>query len=421
MLKSPDQKDFENTVRGIRSSNNYIGSLDNVRHKLELPDSTKRFEIEALLIHATREQFEESLDADMVLMALGLLKGFPSPRNSSENRSGSELITVRRRMFIWTSSYVPDKHSASNKHRKVFYESCEELKVAGEDAVKAVIKALNTEDGNAIDKVAQKLYSKRRKINEYLDEAKKYLIYSENGKVIDVELQDLKHIRQKNQNTTSTGPDESEIIENDIREDDCLETLDFEINDGDTIQQPDNSGITENSIQEDNYTENPCSDPLNPPKPKEKAPLSIIIFGIATIVLSLALFVVHTIKNYQIETIKLEPPKTIKFTNSEIYLPLGKIHNLTIDVIPPDSELHNLKCESLNPDTVEILSESNLRIKATDSFKSNTSHDATIKVYLPDNEYITDKMIVHVFDQNTNGSISEGRNNNLSSGDFIKK
>ncbi|MDE7415056.1 MAG: hypothetical protein K2N44_01890, partial [Lachnospiraceae bacterium] len=125
-------------------------------------------------------------------------------------------------------------------------------------------------------------------------------------------------------------------------------------------------------------------------------------------------------KYYKIETMELQQPKTIRFTNSEVYLPLGKIHNLTVDVTPPDIELHNLKCESLNPNTVEILSESNLRIKATDSFETNTSHDAVIKVYLSDENYIEDKMIVHVFDPNTNGSIRAEKNDNLSSGDFSK-
>ncbi len=171
-IKSPEQKDFEDAVRGIRSSSDYSGSLDIVKEKLGLPDKITHFEIEALLITATREKFKESLDADMALMALGLLKEFPSQRDISENRSGLELITIRRRMFIEMSTYVADRHNHNFSRRTRHYESYEELKTAGEDAIKAVIKALNTEDGDAINAVAQKLYSKKGKINEYLDEAK---------------------------------------------------------------------------------------------------------------------------------------------------------------------------------------------------------------------------------------------------------
>ena len=202
--ESSELEKFQKTARSIRSSSDYSVPLGIIGKYLGLPASVTDYEIEALLIAATREKFKESLDADMALMALGLLKEFPSPRDSSENRSGIDLITVRRKKFIWTSSYIADRHSSSNKRRKVFYESCEDLEAAGEDAIKAVVKALNTEDGDAINAVAQKLYSKKIKINKYLDEAKEYLIYNKKGNIVNVKLQELKNIRQLSKNTASS-------------------------------------------------------------------------------------------------------------------------------------------------------------------------------------------------------------------------
>ncbi len=61
-----------------------------------------------------------------------------------------------------------------------------------------------TEDGDAINAVAQKLYSKKIKINKYLDEAKEYLIYNKKGNIVNVKLQELKNIRQLSKNTASS-------------------------------------------------------------------------------------------------------------------------------------------------------------------------------------------------------------------------
>ncbi|MDE7418233.1 MAG: hypothetical protein K2N44_18330, partial [Lachnospiraceae bacterium] len=79
------------------------------------------------------------------------------------------------------------------------------------------------------------------------------------------------------------------------QEEDCSETPDSAVNDGNTIQQLDDTETTEDNIQEDRYTENPSSDPPNPPKPTGKVSPSIIIFRITVIVLSLSLLTVFII------------------------------------------------------------------------------------------------------------------------------
>lgn len=199
---SPEVKEIKVVICNIRSASDYHDSIDDVKKKLKLPDSVTDYEIEALLIHTVREKFGESLDADMVLMALGLLKEFDNPRNHLEDRSGKELITERRKMFIEESSYVADRHNHNNKRRKRHYESWEELKVAGKDAIDAVVSALGSEEATNIKEVAKKIHGKRRMINEYLDEAKKYLIYDEEDNIVDVKLQELKNIRQEPVNDT---------------------------------------------------------------------------------------------------------------------------------------------------------------------------------------------------------------------------
>jgi len=159
-LESPEEKEFKDIVCNIRSASNYSAAIYVVKEKLKLPGSITDYEVEALFIHATREQFGESLDADMVLMALGLLNGFDNPRNPLEDRNCVELVTARRKMFIKMSSYVADRHNHNNKRRKRHYESYDELEAAGKDAIDAVVSALGSEDAVRIKRVAKNICQK---------------------------------------------------------------------------------------------------------------------------------------------------------------------------------------------------------------------------------------------------------------------
>ena len=381
-IKSPEQKDFEDAVRGIRSSSDYSGSLDIVKEKLGLPDKITHFEIEALLITATREKFKESLDADMALMALGLLKEFPSQRDISENRSGLERITIRRRMFIEMSTYVADRHNHNFSRRTRHYESYEELKTAGEDAIKAVIKALNTEDGDAINAVAQKLYSKKGKINEYLDEAKKYLIYNKKSNIIDVKLQDLKNIRQ----------------------------------------EPPDDGNEDEPIKP------------NPPEPPTPEPDDMLIkitnwikrffrVVMVAILLLVALLLVKPISLLLARLTESPKPYSIRFSNPDEWLPFGQPKNLTVNPSPDDAALDGLRCKSEGDDAyiIEVLSEPGLHIKAIDEFDGSEPCDVNVKAYMEYDNSISDVVTIHVIKDGENEPTGEGKIHDKSSGDYSQK
>lgn len=188
-------KNFKKHMRSVRNSD-YRAALGLIKMDLGLPPKTSDAEIEALLIYATRDCFGESLDADMVLSAFGLLKGFDNQHNTEEPKDADVLITARRKMFIKKSSYVADRHGPHNKRRKVHYRSYSELEAAGEAAVDAVLSALGSEDGNQINRVAQKIYLRKRQIASYLEESKKYLDIDENECIIGVKLPELIHVNQ---------------------------------------------------------------------------------------------------------------------------------------------------------------------------------------------------------------------------------
>lgn len=377
-IKSPEQKDFEDAVRGIRSSSDYSGSLDIVKEKLGLPDKITHFEIEALLITATREKFKESLDADMALMALGLLKEFPSQRDISENRSGLELITIRRRMFIKMSTYVADRHNHNFSRRTRHYESYEELKAAGEDAIKAVIKALNTEDGDAINAIAQKLYSKKGKINEYLDEAKKYLIYNKKSNIIDVKLQDLKNIRQ----------------------------------------EPPDDGNEDEPIK---------PKPPEPPTPKsDKIANWIKRFFRVVIVAIFLLAVVLLIKPISLFLARLTEsprPYSIEFERTGRWLPYGEDMKLEVKPEPADASLEGLRCGSKgdNAHMIEVLSEQNLHIKAVKESEDSERCPVDMEAYMDYNENIKDVMTIYIIKDGQNEPTGEGEIHGKFSGDYSQK
>lgn len=367
-LEDSKLKEFQKTVRSIRSSSDYSNTLGVIKEKLGLPNKVMDFEIEALLIMATREKFKESLDADMTLMALGLLEDFPNLRNA-EDQSGIELIRARRKIFIWTSSYIADRHSSSNKRRKAFYESCEELEAAGEDALEAVINALGSDESRRINQVAKKIYVKKRTINEYLDKAKEYLIYDKKGNIADVKLQELKNTRQE-------PTDDS--------------------NGNDFIK----------------------SNPPEPPTPKPNSMLIKIKVRakrvIATLLIAISLLVVVLlIKPISLFLEKLnESPKpySIEFQRTGRWLPYGEEMDLKVKPEPADASLKGLRCSSKgdNAHMIKVLSEQNLHIKAVEESEDNERCPVDIEAYLDYDESIKDVMTIYIIKDGENGPAGKG-------------
>lgn len=389
-LESPEEKEFKKVVCDIRSAGNYYDSLNTVREKLNLPDSTTEYETEALLIHATREQFGENLDADMVLMALGLLNGFDNPHNPSEYRSCSELITERRRMFLKMSSYVADRHNSNNKRRAKHYESYEELEAAGKDAIDAVVSALGSDDAARIKKVAKKIYSRRRSIAEYLKEANKYLIYDKKGNIVDVKLQELKNIRQEPTDDNGDNPTKPNPPEP-------------------PIPKPDSPSDIQSKLS----------------KTANWLKISAIAFVSSIFAFAIIEFLSFVIAQRAI-SLALEDPKvdqkpySILFTNSEEWLPFGKTKNLTVKPEPADATLDGLRCKSEgnNAHIIEILSEPGLHIKAINESEDSEKCDVEVKAYMDYNEIISDVVTIHVIKDGENESTGEGELDGKTSGDF---
>lgn len=169
----------------------------------------------------------------------------------------------------------------------------------------------------------------------------------------------------------------------------------------------------------------PAPIPDNPPKPPKIAVwlkvlaavlivsvFALVVLGIGNIVIAkkaISLAVEESNVN--------QKPYSIKFRNPDEWLPFGKSYYLIVEPKPSDATLEELRCESKNPDIIEILSEPELHIKATEESEDSQECKVRIKAYMSYDENIKDEMIIHVIKDGQNESMGEGELDDKASGD----
>lgn len=162
---------FQDTVKGLRKSNDFGTLLDDIKDKLGLPDDTCRVEIKALLIKAVIDCYGTTLKADMALAALGLLEGFDNRDENTNFPDGGALLTERRIKFLKESTYIPIKSKGKYKS----YEDAAKDKATSaseKTPLETIENTLGASDGRYLGEAAQRLFNKSD-INRYLEVAKK--------------------------------------------------------------------------------------------------------------------------------------------------------------------------------------------------------------------------------------------------------
>ena len=119
--------------------------------------------INAMLIY-TADKMDNTLNRDAALMALGLLREF-------ERR---EKIGQRREHFLRMSSCVEDLYDGSNKKRGInpLHSPTGKVMFASKNDLESLMDALNTDDGNALGKLARQLFTRKKNMTSYLKEVK---------------------------------------------------------------------------------------------------------------------------------------------------------------------------------------------------------------------------------------------------------
>lgn len=184
MAKSQDEvlSQLQKQFRKLRSVSDYDAYLITLACGLGLPDSTSPIAMKALIIRATKDTFPDTINADMVLVALGLLQGYNNQYGAETGKVARNRLTERRKRFLQESSYKPTD-------------------IISNDTRKTILSTLGSADGRSIDLVVENLYE-TPSLNAYLQKSiNDYGVFNDD-QLIDVKLPVLRYRRTVNITTT---------------------------------------------------------------------------------------------------------------------------------------------------------------------------------------------------------------------------
>lgn len=185
MAKSQDEvlSQLQKQFRKLRSVSDYDAYLITLACGLGLPDSTSPIAMKALIIRATKDTFPDTINADMVLVALGLLQGYNNQYGAETGKVARNRLTERRKRFLQESSYKPTD-------------------IISNDTGKTILSTLGSTDGRSIDLVVENLYE-TPSLNAYLQKSiNDYGVFNDD-QLIDVKLPVLRYPRTVNITTTN--------------------------------------------------------------------------------------------------------------------------------------------------------------------------------------------------------------------------
>lgn len=184
MAKSQDEvlSQLQKQFRKLRSVSDYDAYLITLACGLGLPDSTSPIAMKALIIRATKDTFPDTINADMVLVALGLLQGYNNQYGAETGKVARNRLTERRKRFLQESSYKPTD-------------------IISNDTGKTILSTLGSTDGRSIDLVVENLYE-TPSLNAYLQKSiNDYGVFNDD-QLIDVKLPVLRYPRTASITTT---------------------------------------------------------------------------------------------------------------------------------------------------------------------------------------------------------------------------
>ena len=185
MAKSQDEvlSQLQKQFRKLRSVSDYDAYLITLACGLGLPDSTSPIAMKALIIRATKDTFPDTINADMVLAALGLLQGYSNQYGAETEKTARNRLTERRKRFLQESSYKPTG-------------------IISNDTRKTILSTLGSTDGRSIDLVVENLYE-TPSLNAYLQKSiNDYGVFNDD-QLIDVKLPVPRYPRTVNITTTN--------------------------------------------------------------------------------------------------------------------------------------------------------------------------------------------------------------------------
>lgn len=197
-------ENLEEKLEDLRDDQHYISILDDIKPILGILAEKDNVYVEAALIIAVKRTYEECLEAEVVLMSFGLLKGYCRNEDYFQGEENSKKldITERRIKFLKESNYLQELYKGP-------YRSYEEAE-KDEGGVKKITDAIRSAEKRYIKKVANKLYANSRDILNTIFENEDNFIIKEhinNNKKIKM-IPILPSMREKRDNSSSQSQSE---------------------------------------------------------------------------------------------------------------------------------------------------------------------------------------------------------------------
>lgn len=373
-------------LRGLKnlSKNDYKKALHELHYDGPSFKTPKQFD--AFLLKVVYERFD-TVDTDYILISLGLLLGY-------KREIG---IGKRYEKYLRDSSYIQDVYSGDCKDP---YDSVDEKQ---KNRYKAALRDLA--DGR-IEKLAEVIaeIKKQEGFEEYIKAALTDY-YDESNNTVRLKKPYYATIRQKNT---------SSIIGNNS-DTDSESTVE--------------SGESESATgKNDDKHKGKSINPI-PPEPNNMSiKITSWIKRTFKVGLIFALFLVvmifaKPVSLFLTRFMEASTLYSIEFKRTGRWLPYGEEMELDIIPKPGNASLKGLRCKSGgdNAHMIEILSEQNLRIRATKEPEDSDRCPVDIEAYMDYDEDIKDVMTIYIIKDGQNESTGEGELDDKKPGDSSQR
>lgn len=411
-----DINTLSDSLKKLRDArNDRIEYSEEVLKSLNYKKERKPYEFDAFLIKAVDIRFKESQDADIALMAFGLLRGY---------RYEQTTVTERRYRYLKESDYFPDdlrrkikpyneatteeKNTLTGNIRKGRENTCIKWLadfLLDQGNIGEFIEEIDgyieeTVDGKQFVKLPKPNYLKNKRVvqNEYADS-------NDVGSGLDRDNISLIASNQEQENNLAKEKEESE---SEVPAPESIATENQHDRENGTTDKAGSISSAEAGNQISIHITNIISeqaeqDDAEPPKtdeekvvkivsePKEHMPKSWkwqliaagVIEGIIVICFYLVIQKIPSSNIHEDIVTKEDAPlvEEIHVFNNKFDLPVGEKKTLVIATNPPDADMDSIHCiVDTNPELVTIENGYDVRAQSPAEWRDEAEHTATIFV-----------------------------------------
>lgn len=396
-----DTKTLSDSLKKLRDArNDRMGYCAEILKLLNYKKERKPYEFDAFLAKAVDIRFKESQDADIALMAFGLLHGYEYEQTTVTERRYKYLkesnyftYDLRCKIKPYNEATTKEKDTLTGRIRKGREDTCIEwlanfLLDQGNigEFIEEIDDYIETVDGKKIAKLPEPNYLKNKRVvqNEYAD-----------GNNVGNELDRNNNFQTTTKQESENNLDEKINIaqEESTSEEPAPESITMEnqrdrengstANAGSISSAEVGSQISihitnimsgqEKTDDEEVINIDPKPEPM-PRKWKWQLVMAVVAGSIITgCFIGVIQFLFPLNANKKIV-------EEIYVFNNKFELPVGEKETLVIATNPPNADMDSIHCVSRNPELVTIENDYDVRAQSQEEWRDEAEHIATVLV-----------------------------------------